>query len=77
MAKPRFLMWYDDNPKIPIIRKIDDAIAAYTHRFRGVTPNLVLVNEEEVVEYGGVEVRGVTTVRRNNFWVGLEEIRQE
>lgn len=67
-----FLMWYDDNPKLPVARKIEDAIGVYRSRFSGVAPTLVLVNEEEVTEVAGVEVRGVTTVRRNMIWVGRE-----
>lgn len=69
---PPFLMWYDDNPKLSVARKIEDAIAAYSDRFRGVKPTLVLMNEEEVTQIAGVIVRGVTTVRRNTYWVGQE-----
>lgn len=70
MSAP-FLMWYDDNPKLPMSRKIEDAIGAYRHRWPSSAPTLVLVNEEEVTEVSGVEVRGVTTIRRNTVWVGL------
>jgi len=66
-----FLMWYDDNPKLTVAMKIEDAIGAYRNRFRTV-PTLVLVNEEDVIEVEGVQVRGVTTVRRNTVWVGLD-----
>jgi hypothetical protein len=66
---PPFLMWYDDNPKLPIANKIEEAIAAYAHRL-GVQPSLILVNEAELTEFPGVEVRGVTTVGRNTIWVG-------
>lgn len=69
---PPFLMWYDDNPKLSVARKIEDAIAAYSDRFRGVRPTLVLMNEEEVTQVAGVVVRGVNTVRRNTYWVGQE-----
>ncbi|MCU0491836.1 MAG: hypothetical protein MUD01_09630 [Chloroflexaceae bacterium] len=72
MATSRFLMWYDDNPKVPLIIKIEEAVEAYTKRFRG-NPNLVLVNEEDVIDFQGVKVRGVAHVRRNNFWVGVED----
>lgn len=73
MAAPRFLMWYDDNPKLATKHKIAAAIEAYIQRFDGLQPNLVLVNEAELVQHDGVEVRGVTTVRRNNVWVGFAE----
>ncbi|MEI8165952.1 MAG: hypothetical protein WCG26_06220, partial [Chloroflexales bacterium] len=56
---PPFLMWYDDNPKLSIDKKIADAIAAYSDRFSGVKPTLVLVNEAEITEFTGVQVRGV------------------
>ncbi len=71
MAGPIFLMWYDDNPKVPIITKIAAAIEAYTDRF-AVAPNLVLVNEEEVVSHTDIIVRGMVNIRRNNYWVGIE-----
>jgi hypothetical protein len=67
-----FLMWYDDNPKLTVAMKIEDAIGAYRNRFRGTAPTLVLVNEADVIEVAGVQVRGVTTVRRNTVWVGRD-----
>ncbi|NJN17182.1 MAG: hypothetical protein HC822_13345 [Oscillochloris sp.] len=70
---PPFLMWYDDNPKISISMKIQAAIDAYRHRFGGVKPSLVLVNEAELVEINGVQVRGVHTVSKNTYWVGQSE----
>lgn len=76
MASPRFLLWYDDNPKVSVVQKIEAAIEAYTDRFRGVAPNVVLVNEAEVIEYDRVTVRGVSHIRRNNFWVGKEDVPQ-
>lgn len=74
MAMQRYLMWYDDNPKVPVGNKIEAAIEAYTQRFRGSTPNLVLVNESEVIEHTGIKVCGVSHVRRNNFWVGFDDL---
>jgi len=71
MASPRYLMWYDDNPKVPLVRKIEEAIDAYTRRF-AISPNVVLVNASDVVEYQSVHVRSVDHIQRNNFWVGLE-----
>ncbi|NTU78803.1 MAG: hypothetical protein HGA45_05275 [Chloroflexales bacterium] len=70
---PPFLMWYDDNPKLSVARKIEDAIAAYSDRFSGVKPTLVLVSEEEITEFAGIKVRGVATVRRHTYWVGQED----
>jgi len=72
VKSPPFLMWYDDNPKLSVVKKIEEAIAAYSYRWPGVRPTLVLVNEAELTEYAGVQVRGVNTVRRNNYWIGQE-----
>ena len=69
LKTPPFLMWYDDNPKLPIASKIEDAIACYADRL-GVRPTLVLVNEAELTEFPGIEVRAAVTVRRNTYWVG-------
>ncbi len=69
---PRYLMWYDDSPKVPLLEKIEDAIDAYTRRF-AITPNVVLVNALDTVDYTGINVRGVDFVRRNNFWVGFDK----
>lgn len=76
MAGTMFLMWYDDNPKLSVLKKIEAAIQAYTDRF-AMTPNVVLVNEAEVVQHTQVAVRGATNIRRNNFWVGREAVGTE
>jgi hypothetical protein len=73
---PPFLMWYDDNPKLSINHKISAAIEAYTERFQGAQPNLVLVNDQDVTTVEGIQIRGVGHVRRNNFWVGREEFQE-
>ncbi|RRR74414.1 MAG: hypothetical protein EI684_07125 [Candidatus Viridilinea halotolerans] len=70
---PPYLMWYDDSPRISTVNKIEDAIAAYSERFGGVQPTVVLVNDEDLTSMEGVEVRGATNVRRNTFWVGRED----
>ncbi|MCS6881778.1 MAG: hypothetical protein RMK84_07600 [Oscillochloridaceae bacterium] len=75
--RPPFLVWYDDNPKLSIARKIEEAIAAYRRRFNGVRPTLILVNEEELTDVAGVQVRSAPTVRRNTYWVGQVEGLEE
>jgi hypothetical protein len=64
-------MWYDDNPKVPLINKIEAAIDAYTRRF-AISPNVVLVNASDLIDYQSVRIRSVEHIQRNNFWVGLE-----
>lgn len=76
MARPLFLMWYDDNAKLASIKKIEAAIAAYAERFR-VQPNLVLISEGEPIDYPGVEIRRVMTIAPNNYWVGFERHENE
>jgi hypothetical protein len=76
-----YLGWFDDNPKKAAALKIQEAIYAYTERFKS-QPNVVLVNEADVSpELGGpgaglkgVVVRSASFIRRNNFWVGKEDI---
>lgn len=75
--RPPFLVWYDDNPKLSITRKIEEAMAAYSRRFNGVRPTLILVNEEEMTDVAGVQVRSAPTVRRNTYWVGQVEGLEE
>jgi hypothetical protein len=76
MAEPLFLMWYDDNPKIASAKKIEAAIDVYTERFR-VRPNLLWINTDEVLDYPGMQVRGMSTIARNNYWVGYERPDQK
>lgn len=75
MARPLFLMWYDDNPRIALSSKVEAAIEAYVGRFQA-QPNVVLVNEADLVERTDILVRGVSHIRRNNIWVGREEIEE-
>jgi hypothetical protein len=65
--------WFDDNPKTPAALKIQDAIDAYIRRF-SKRPNVVLVNEADIVELQGMTIRPESFIRRNNFWVGYEEV---
>ena len=75
MATTAYLMWYDDNPKVAVVKKIEAAVEAYARRFQ-IAPNVVLVNEADVtdhqVSHQGICVQGVPFVRRNNFWVGYQ-----
>lgn len=67
-----YLGWYDDTPKKSTSLKIEEAVAAYVDRFK-TAPNVVIVNEVDRVDVGGVTVRSETWMVRNNFWVGWEE----
>ncbi|MFV9504909.1 MAG: hypothetical protein AB4911_10140 [Oscillochloridaceae bacterium umkhey_bin13] len=71
VSRAPFLMWYDDSPKLATTTKVADAIAAYHTRFR-LPPNLVLVNEADLVRVEGLEVRAAPTIHRHTFWVGRD-----
>lgn len=65
-----FLVWYDTDAGRTLAEKVQAALGAYGRRFTEA-PNLVLVNEVDLVTVPGIEVRGVRSVQPNNFWVGL------
>ena len=73
------LLWYDDDPKKTLERKIGDAVARYQERF-GALPNACHVHGE------GTEARRQATVgerqlalvpnraiRAHHYWVGAEQ----
>jgi hypothetical protein len=68
-----FLVWYDTNPERPLAEKVQAALDAYSQRFKEA-PNLMLVNEVDLVAVAGIEVRTSRTVQPNHFWVGLTVI---
>ena len=67
-----YLLWYDDNTKKASKLKIEEAIDAYTDRFK-TKPNVVLVNEADRADVQGMLVRSEGYIRRNNFWIGWED----
>ncbi len=67
-----YMMWFDDNNKKSVERKIEEAIAAYMRHFK-TRPNVVLVNEADRTDLPGIQVRVASYVQRNNFWVGWED----
>lgn len=67
-----YMMWFDDNTRKPVARKIEEAIAAYVRHFKA-HPNVVLVNEADQVHLPDIRVRVASYVQRNNFWVGWED----
>ena len=85
MVRAGYLMWFDDNPKVSVVYKIEDAIEAFVRRFK-VQPNVVLVSERDklslvqgnnTIESSDVRVRESSYVRKNNFWVGLDDEQEE
>ncbi len=67
-----YLGWYDDNSKKKTETKIDEAIERYEFKY-GLSPNVCLVSEKELVEHPRVQVRPVRHLRPNYFYLGIEE----
>lgn len=74
MVAMPFLLWFDDNPKRTLSRKIADACQAYQTRY-GLAPNVALISpdEGEIPVDALVSIQVRNTVRRNNVWVGRDE----
>jgi len=64
-----FLGWYDDTRKKDPREKIEEAVERYIAKF-GAHPDLCLVNPADLTQYDGVEVKAVSYIRPNHFWVG-------
>jgi len=69
------LLWYNDNPKLPLGAKIEEAVRRYRVKF-GRSPDLCFVHPDMLA--GSAELpKSVTvatraTIRPNNFWVGVK-----
>ena len=70
--KTHYLGWFDDSPKKTAAFKIGEAVAADVQRFQH-QPNIVLVNEADLVAVAGVQIRQERFIRPGNFWVGRED----
>jgi len=72
------LLWFDDNPRLPIAAKIEKAARRYRERF-GRSPNIcyvhpqTLAGAEELPTH--VQVVGKVTIQPDNFWIGVKTSR--
>lgn len=73
------LLWYDDDPKKSLERKIGDAVARYQERF-GVLPNACYVHGERAearrqatVGERQLAVVPIRAIRAHHYWVGAEQ----
>src|SRR3954464_9663938 len=67
------LMWYDKDPKISFVQKIEEAAERYRDRF-GVEPNTCYVNPTTLPEGAvvpGLELRVRPTIRPHHLWIGV------
>lgn len=71
-----FMIWFDPDKKTDIIRKVQDACNCYAAKF-GTAAALCLTSHGDALALDGrdlpVEIRGVSYVRPNNFYVGQVE----
>jgi hypothetical protein len=68
------LLWFDDNPKRPLVEKLDEAAQRYEERFE-VRPTLVHLNpaQAEGLKYKRLSIFGDVSLRRNYFLIGVDE----
>ena len=74
------MLWFDNDSKTELNAKVARA-ADYYQRKYGQTPNMCYVHPsmltrnssvlEAAVRAGSVEVRGLSTVLPNHFWIGI------
>jgi hypothetical protein len=67
-----FLGWFDDDRKKTPKTKIEEAIERYVAKF-GDKPTLCLLNQADLTACEDLEVKVVSYVRPNHFWVGRAE----
>jgi hypothetical protein len=72
------LLWFDDNAKVPLATKIENAARRYRERF-GRSPNVCYVHPntlagEPLVE-GAVKVVELASVQPNHFWIGVQRAK--
>ncbi len=70
------MMWFDNDPKIPLAEKVERAAAHYRSKY-GRAPDLCLVHPsmltETQVQAGRVLVRPLRSVLPGHLWIGVEE----
>jgi hypothetical protein len=69
------LLWYDDNPKLPLAAKIREAVRRYRDKF-GRSPDLCFVHPDTLADSAElpnfITVATRATIGPNNFWVGVK-----
>ena len=75
------MMWFNDNPKVPLTAKVLEA-AEYYHMKYGQNPDLCLVNpamyeqiKSEPVEgqQGKIIIRALRSILPGHLWIGVDE----
>lgn len=69
------MLWYDNNPKQPLSKKIERAAEYYQNKY-GQAPNLCLINPGEAlresVKIPGITVRPYRPILPKHLWLGVE-----
>lgn len=69
------LLWFDDNPKVPLATKIEKAARRYRERL-GRSPNVCYVHPETLAKgetvHARVKVIESASVQPNHFWIGVK-----
>ena len=67
-----YLAWFDADRKKSVSEKIAEARERYIAKF-GSEPAVCLVNPTDATAESAVELRPVTYIGRNCFWIGVED----
>lgn len=72
---PEFLGWEDSTPHKEARLKIEEGAARYAEKF-GLPATLCLLNQADNASVEGMEIRIVSHVQRNHFWIGRSETQR-
>lgn len=70
------MLWFDNNPKKDLPKKIAEAVAYYRRKY-GQTPTQCFVNPSmlgEPQEFDGVMVKRYRPILPGYLWIGLEAL---
>jgi len=69
------LLWFDDNPRVPLATKIENAARRYREKF-GKPPDVCYVHPQTLAGAqklpAHVKVVERATIQPNNFWIGVK-----
>jgi len=69
------LLWFDDNPQVPLATKIENAARRYREKF-GRAPNVCYVHPQTLSGAKSVpahvKVIESANIQPNHFWIGVQ-----
>ena len=73
-----YFVWFDDNPKKPVGKKIDEAILRYRQKY-GIKPGICMLSENlqggdftAIANNLDIEVKTAKNVPQHYFWIGRD-----